>query len=460
MKEETKKEKKKLTDRRVLLSNRYIESLKPRGKRYSEGDTEVIGLRIFVFEGGQKTFYYSYTAKNKDQGLEKLGFFGSVNLKEARNAARKIAKEVMEGRSPIEIKISRSNELTVGELVDVFSDRELKAPKYKSSTQSKWRTNIKCWIFQKSKDPIIRVMYAKRKLKICNKKLSECNKEFLKEFHTWIGSKSESQANALIEMLSVIFNWSIEQKYQKENPAQFKKDELYDKKEDNRILTKAQMKAVLNYALRYDERRESRLNMNYYEEKRLDIVSCSLIAYALLTPRRYRSEGGSIMWKQLSFAEKKLYLEDSKVGQMEYKLGKKVLKLLQAIKAEKFEPNSPFQYNDERNSYVFPSKWFGMINNQGKKNTRPWLYSVKGTWSRILKNLGITYIPMYNCRHTYLTHALSKTKNILMVSKLGGHTQIKTTQRYAKILGEDVDAALELIDSEVEEAPKVVQFKK
>jgi integrase len=166
------------------------------------------------------------------------------------------------------------------------------------------------------------------------------------------------------------------------------------------------------------------------------------------------------MWKQISFPEKKLYLEDSKVGQMQYKFGSKVIKLLQAIKAEKFEPNSPFQYNDERNSYVFPSKWFNMINNQGKRNTRAWLYSVKGTWRTILKNLGITYIPMYNCRHTYLTHALSKTKNILLVGKLAGHTQVKTTQRYAKILGEDVDEALELIDSEVVEVPKVVQFKK
>ena len=70
----------------------------------------------------------------------------------------------------------------------------------------------------------------------------------------------------------------------------------------------------------------------------------------------------------LSFPEKKLYLNDSKVGQMEYKMGPKVLKLLQAIKAEKFEPSSPFQYNDERNNYVFPSKWFGQINNQGKRS--------------------------------------------------------------------------------------------
>ncbi len=154
----------------------------------------------------------------------------------------------------------------------------------------------------------------------------------MKEWHLWIGSKTEAQANAMIEILSVIFNWGIEQKYQKENPAQFKKEELYDKKEDNRVLTKAQKKAVLNYVLKYDERREARLNMNYYKEKRLSVVSCALIAYALLTPRRYRSEGGAIKWSQISFPERKLYLEDSKVGQMEYKIGPKAIKLLQAIK--------------------------------------------------------------------------------------------------------------------------------
>ena len=156
----TEVKKKKLADRRTLLSNRLIESLKPKNVRYSIGDSEVIGLRIFVFEGGQKTFYYSYTTKDKKKGLEKLGLFGSVNVKEARNTAKKIATEVMNGRSPIEIKISKSGELTVAELVKAFLDRALKAPRYKPSTQKKWRTNVASWIYQESNDPILRAMYA------------------------------------------------------------------------------------------------------------------------------------------------------------------------------------------------------------------------------------------------------------------------------------------------------------
>lgn len=79
------KEKKKLTERRVQLSNRYIKALQKKDKRYYVGDSEVIGLRIYVFTDGQKTFYYSYTTKDKEERLERLGLFGSVNIKEARN---------------------------------------------------------------------------------------------------------------------------------------------------------------------------------------------------------------------------------------------------------------------------------------------------------------------------------------------------------------------------------------
>ena len=80
----------KLTDRRVSLSNRYIETLKKKNKRYSVGDSEVIGLRIFVFEGGQKTFYYSYTTKEKEKGLEKLGLEFGPSQYSTKNRKKKL----------------------------------------------------------------------------------------------------------------------------------------------------------------------------------------------------------------------------------------------------------------------------------------------------------------------------------------------------------------------------------
>ena len=49
-------------------------------------------------------------------------------------------------------------------------------------------------------------------------------------------------------------------------------------------------------------------------------------------------------------------------------------------------------------------------------------------------------------RHTFATWALSHGTPIEIVSKMLGHTNIKTTQIYAKILAKDVDAQFERLD--------------
>ena len=63
-------------------------------------------------------------------------------------------------------------------------------------------------------------------------------------------------------------------------------------------------------------------------------------------------------------------------------------------------------------------------------------------------------------RHSFLTDALSKTKNLKIVKELAGHEKISTTERYARVLGEDVTDALELIDRQEVAAPKVIKFSK
>jgi len=63
---------------------------------------------------------------------------------------------------------------------------------------------------------------------------------------------------------------------------------------------------------------------------------------------------------------------------------------------------------------------------------------------------------------------LSKVKSVPIVGEMAGHSKksgYKSTLRYAKVLGEDVAEAVELVDrDEVEEtkvlAPKVAGWKK
>ncbi len=204
MNEEVQKEKKKIKDTRKHLSDKLIRGLNVPG---SVGDDTVVGLRVHVNKGGSKTLYYHYSDKvdGKKRHKEKIGVFPNVNVAQARNQAKVIAVDVMEGKSASQIKRERQNEPFVKELMEEYVKAKLKEPKYKPSTQKRWGHFNNAWIFKKTKDKIIKAMFTKSKIDIGSKKLSEVNMENLSEFHRFVGSKSESAANTLIEMLGVIF---------------------------------------------------------------------------------------------------------------------------------------------------------------------------------------------------------------------------------------------------------------
>lgn len=56
------------------------------------------------------------------------------------------------------------------------------------------------------------------------------------------------------------------------------------------------------------------------------------------------------------------------------------------------------------------------------------------------------HLTMHVGRHTFATLALSQGVSIEVVSKMLAHTDIKTTQIYAKVLQEDVDRGFEMLD--------------
>jgi len=68
------------------------------------------------------------------------------------------------------------------------------------------------------------------------------------------------------------------------------------------------------------------------------------------------------------------------------------------------------------------------------------------------------------CRHTYGTLLLSRSKNLAAVQGALGHSNIRTTMKYAHILNEDLEAALDdfslLSPKQEKEENKIVEFKK
>ena len=460
MSEEIKK-KIPLRDKRKHLSDKYIKSLSFEDKTYSVGDDTVIGLRIFVNKGGTKTFYYVNSAKDIKERIE---YFPTINVTRARDESKLIAAKVLEGHSASQIKRDRKTELTAAEAFKQYMDERVHPPQYADGTIKKWISAYRSWFDVTTPDKVIKALWVKNKnAAIADKKLSELNMDNLKRFHRFIGSKSPISANTVIEMLRTVMEYAKDKGYVAINPVHFKVKELYEKKEDNRRLTKPQMDAVLDRLIVYDKRsKHPKLNLHYYEENNLNPIACCVLGGALLQGRRYRSEWAKITYSQLSLSSKHLALKQSKVGQKEYRLGRKAFKLVQALFGERYREGSPFNYQkDIRKDYVFPSKMFGRANNAGKINDKPYINNVRKTWITLLKDLGYEHIPPYNVRHSFATNALSKTKSIATTGEMLGHSKksgYKSTLRYAAILNEDVVEALDLIDGPEEK--KVVTLTK
>lgn len=67
-----------------------------------------------------------------------------------------------------------------------------------------------------------------------------------------------------------------------------------------------------------------------------------------------------------------------------------------------------------------------------------------------IKKAGIQkHITFHTARHTYATMLLTLGVDLYTVSKLLGHTSIKHTQRYAKIISQKKDDAVRLIDNKL-----------
>ena len=84
-------------------------------------------------------------------------------------------------------------------------------------------------------------------------------------------------------------------------------------------------------------------------------------------------------------------------------------------------------------------------------------FPLKGTYNtlnmslrHVARHAGLSFNPtIHVARHTYATMLLTLGVDLYTVSKLLGHTSIKHTQRYAKIISQKKADAVRLIDNKL-----------
>lgn len=101
-------------------------------------------------------------------------------------------------------------------------------------------------------------------------------------------------------------------------------------------------------------------------------------------------------------------------------LKKDLVELNKIRYAEKLKLGELYQNND----LLFPSETGTYIDSR----------NLLRSWQRVFNNIGIPYKKFHALRHTYATQLLKNGSQLITVSRLLGHSSIKTTEIYAHVL--------------------------
>ena len=399
------------------------------------------GVQFWVLTSGTKTWYYQYRTPNKKYPVSKrLGNYPHVGLVEAHKKAKQLAQNIFNVIYPEEQEKSDIMKMQLGEaLKNYYIDELTEANRHRPSTIKNIKAIFKVWIFRNTYDKEI-LNKLLRADDIQYKKLSSITPKMFKNLFQIVGSKSPTTANRLQNYLRKFWNDYVKEA---DNPFLMKKKFMYDENVYLDFLDPTELKRVMKVLVQVDQR-TGRLNKDYYIKRKLNPVSCLLLAFLLTTGRR-TEEASSLTWNQyLKGDEPRIRLFETKTSKKNQKLifglGDDAVKVLNLILKDRLNnPDSRFYFpvNDPRNNCIFPSKDYGRKLANGKCKSLHIIDPDK-TWDKSLKLGGVErHMKVYATRHTFATNFYRETRDIKALAEALGTTE-EIALKYAKLVGQTV----------------------
>ncbi len=132
----------------ILLTDRFIQGLKPRARQYEVADRKEQGLTLRVLPSGTKTWAFRYRAGRSWRRVS-LGVYPTLSLADARDGAREHLRAVQkEGRDPSREKRERYEAPTVAELAERFLAEHVTA-KRKAATVEEYDRILRLHVLPK-----------------------------------------------------------------------------------------------------------------------------------------------------------------------------------------------------------------------------------------------------------------------------------------------------------------------
>lgn len=408
------------TPRKGDINNSLLKSLKPEAERYIVWDKALKGFGVRIAPTGRKTFVYRYRAgeggRKAPLRLYVLGVHGDdFTPTQAREAAVDAAAAVRLGKDPQQARAFARSDLTLAELCDRYFAEG--AAHKKASTLALDRIRVDRHV---RPHPLGGRTISTITTADLEQLMGEIAAGKLKDPTPWARGGSGA-ASRTLGLLTGVFEFAVKAGLLRDkggtrlpNPARGIKRPKDVKRE--RLLSADELEA-LGAALSVEEVAGS-------------LKLANLFRLILLTGCR-KNEIARLRWAEVDLANHCLSLADSKTGKKTVALGAPAEAVLQSIARD-------------RSAYVFPDD---------ARSDQP-IRNIDWAWNRIRKRANMPDLRVHDLRHGFASAAAASGMSLLLIGKLLGHADSRSTARYAHVAGDPLKEAADKVSKQLSEAMK------
>ncbi|HEY9080485.1 tyrosine-type recombinase/integrase [Magnetovibrio sp.] len=387
------------------LTKKTIDAAKPKEKDYILWDNDLPGYGLRVFPSGKKSYLVQYRHEGRTRRFT-IGLHGPYTPDKARKKAMTLLGAIGEGADPSGDRSKAHKDTTLEKLCELYLTEGCSSKKASTVATDKGRIerHIKPLLGKRlvrsvTQDDVIKFMND-----VANGKTKTDDKTKTRGRAIVRGGKGT--ATRTVGLLGSIFTFAVQKGLRTDNPVHGVKK--YPDKRNDRFLSPSEIGKLGAILKRAEDE---------------DINSTAVTALRLLIYTGCRkSEILTLKWDYIDWNARCLRLPDSKTGQKIVPLGTPALEVLKDI--EKIEGED----------FVLPSS------DKGKHYT-----GLQKVWNTIRAWEGLDDVRIHDLRHSFASVAAQGGDSLLMIGKMLGHKDPKTTQIYAHMADQALHEAAERI---------------
>jgi integrase len=425
---------------RVKITKRQVDAFQPGEADGFLWDSVIKGFGLKVTPTGRKVYVLQYRTGGRGSKVKRftIGNHGDFTPDQARDEAEKLRGTIRHGEDPAAAKRKAEAERRAAITVEKLCAQYLEnPPPKKASTLVSDRGRIARHIIPLLGSKLVRDVTSadvrRFMVAVANGKTKADLKTGKRGRAIVRGGKGT--ATRTVGLFGGIFSYAVTEGYRTDNPVRGVK--RYPDRTGERYLSTAEAKSLGDVLTASEKawaaaeadlavwRADGRGQRPKLPTEAENPVAVAAVRLLLFTGCR-KSEILTLKWENVDFERQCLRLPDSKTGAKVVPLGAPALMILSEL------PRT------EGNSYVLP----------GKRPRRHFVGLPK-VWERLRERAELPGVRLHDLRHSFASTAAAAGDSLLMIGKLLGHRDPKTTARYAHLADDPLKAAADRISSTI-----------